>query len=141
MENFWKVLEGKIGKILNILGSGLPYIATYMISILTDFSAAQLQQLATQLHTLIKMYCERIIMRSQYILIKVCSYVASYCSQAAEKSVNMDIIYVAMYGKPEPNMFKILPILPSSTFQKFSIILIYSHIIAYYSHIILSLYC
>ena len=39
-ENFWEVLEGKIGKILNILGSGLPYIATYMISVLNDFSAA-----------------------------------------------------------------------------------------------------
>ena len=41
-------------------------------------------------------------------------------------------------GKPEPNMLKILPIIPSSTSQKFyPLILFYSHIITYYSHIIL----
>ena len=40
--------------------------------------------------------------------------------------------------KPEPNMLKILPIIPSSTSQKFyPLFLFYSHIITYYSHIIL----
>ena len=39
--------------------------------------------------------------------------------------------------KPEPNMLKILPIIPSSTSQKiYSLFLFYSHIITYYSYFI-----
>ena len=42
------------------------------------------------------------------------------------------------YNKPEPNMLKILPIIPSSTSQKmYPLFLFYSHIITYYSHIML----
>ena len=41
-------------------------------------------------------------------------------------------------NKPEPNMLKILPNIPSSTSQKFyPLFLFYSHIITYYSHTIL----
>ena len=40
--------------------------------------------------------------------------------------------------KPEPNMLKILPIIPSNTSQDvFLLFLFYSHIITYYSHVIL----
>ena len=40
--------------------------------------------------------------------------------------------------KPEPNMLKILPIIPSSTSQKnYQLFLFYSQFITYYSHIIL----
>ena len=49
-------------------------------------------------------------------------------------------MHIAIYtcGKPEPNMLKILPIIPFSISQKFyPLFLFYSHIITYYSHFVL----
>ena len=45
------------------------------------------------------------------------------------------IVSYAAVNKPEPIVLKILPIIPSSTSQKFH--RFYSQIISYYSHIIL----
>ena len=43
-----------------------------------------------------------------------------------------------MYTKPEPNMLKILSIIPSSASQKnYPLFVFYSRIITFYSHIIL----
>ena len=43
-----------------------------------------------------------------------------------------------LWSKPEPNILKILLIIPSSTSQKiYPLFLFYSHIITYYSHVIL----
>ena len=45
---------------------------------------------------------------------------------------------VLIWTKPEPNMLKTLPIIPSSTSQKiYPLFLFYSHIITYYSYFIL----
>ena len=50
----------------------------------------------------------------------------------------MDVAKLATHTKPEPNMPKTLPIIPSSTFQKICpLFLFYFHIITYYSYFIL----
>ena len=47
-------------------------------------------------------------------------------------------MYACVHVKPEPNMLKTLPIIPSSTSQKiYPLFLFYSHIITYYSYFIL----
>ena len=44
----------------------------------------------------------------------------------------------SIHTKPEPNMLKVLAIIPSSTSQKtYPLFLFYSHVITYYSNIIL----
>ena len=47
-----------------------------------------------------------------------------------------------MKDRAEPNMLKILPIIPSQTSQNFDLLfLFYSHIITYYSYLFLYFYC
>ena len=59
------------------------------------------------------------------------------CASSADLAISM-MQQCKKQSKPEPNMFKILPIIPSSTSQKFyPLFLFYSYIITYYSHIIL----
>ena len=58
-------------------------------------------------------------------------------------SSNIKFLVLLASSKPEPNMLKVLPIIPYGTSQKYNpLLLFYSHIITYnYCHIVLYDYC
>ena len=72
----------------------------------------------------------------------------SKCSKEVKSTAYLSLVCPileyssSVWDRPEPNMLKILSIIPSSTSQKnYLLFLFYSQIITYYSHIILLLYC
>ena len=89
-------------------------------------------------HMLDNRMSKQCIISKMSLLLSVCIAICTqrYIPVLSQDGFEMMLLYKL---KSEPNMFKILPIIPSRTSQKiYPLFFLYSHIIVYYSHFILN---